>query len=108
MKVLLDENVPHDLRPLLAPQHDAYTVAYMGWRTIENGELLTLARDTGFDVLVTTDSKMEHEQNTASLPIAVVVLRGQSNAMEHLKPYLPALLETLRVLKPRTLVTIGN
>jgi predicted nuclease of predicted toxin-antitoxin system len=30
MKILLDENLPHELRRLL-PGHDAFTVAYLGW-----------------------------------------------------------------------------
>ncbi len=30
MKVLLDENLPHDLRHFL-PGHEVFTVAYRGW-----------------------------------------------------------------------------
>jgi len=42
MKLLLDENLPHQLRNEI-PGHDCVTVAYMGWGGLENGELLTRA-----------------------------------------------------------------
>ena len=44
MRVLLDENVPHDLIPQLAG-HDVSTVQGFGWAGIKNGELLERARD---------------------------------------------------------------
>ena len=43
MKIVLDENLPHDLRYFL-PRHEIFTVAYMGWSGIENGELLKKVR----------------------------------------------------------------
>ena len=46
MKVLLDENLPHDLRKLL-PGHDVFTVAYLGWAGVKNGELLRRAAADG-------------------------------------------------------------
>ena len=46
MKLLLDENIPHEIRPLLVPMHDVFTVAYLGWSGTENGDLLTLAAAT--------------------------------------------------------------
>ena len=58
MKILLDENLPHDLRHFL-PAHEVFTVAYMGWPGIENGELLERAGDSGFDVMLTKDSGVE-------------------------------------------------
>ena len=52
MKLLLDENLPHQLR-LEPPGHDAYTVAYMNWGGVENGELLRRAAAEGFDAVIT-------------------------------------------------------
>ena len=54
MKLLLDENLPHRLRPLLVG-HEAFTVAYMNWKGIENGRLLALAASNGFDAVVTKE-----------------------------------------------------
>lgn len=36
MKLLLDENLPHQLRHEL-PDRDCFTVAYMGWGGVANG-----------------------------------------------------------------------
>jgi len=42
------------------------------------------------------------------LPIAIIVLRADSNAMEHLAPLVPSLLAALSSVTPRTLVTIAR
>ncbi|MDZ4659401.1 MAG: DUF5615 family PIN-like protein [Bythopirellula sp.] len=58
MKLLLDENIPHDLRHFL-PGYEVFTVAYLGWSSIENGELLQKAGEQGFDAMITKDSGVE-------------------------------------------------
>lgn len=94
MKLLLDENLPHQLRHEI-PGHDCFTVAYMNWAGIENGELLALAATAGFDALVTKDTKLQYEQNLINLPISIVVLQAASNDLDDIRPRLPALIEAL-------------
>jgi predicted nuclease of predicted toxin-antitoxin system len=106
MKLLLDENLPHRLRPLLVG-HDVYTVAYMRWKGIENGELLDLAARHGFDALVTNDNGMPYEQNTAAIPCSLVVLQAPSYALVDIEPLVPRLLAQLRSLAPRSIVRVG-
>jgi hypothetical protein len=48
LKVLLDENVPHDLLPYLK-HHATFTAVYMGWAGLANGHLLDAAEKAGFD-----------------------------------------------------------
>jgi predicted nuclease of predicted toxin-antitoxin system len=98
MKILLDENLPHELRLLLSPLHDSYTTRYMRWNGKENGELLKVAAQHGFDALVTTDRGYEHQQNLKTLPCAVVLLLSRSNAMDDLRPLLTPLLVRLENL----------
>jgi predicted nuclease of predicted toxin-antitoxin system len=105
MKLLLDENLPHQLRHEL-PGHDCFTVAYMGWAGVENGDLLRLASSQDFDALLTKDSKLQYEQNLDDLPITVVVLRAVSNDIDDIRPLIDRMLEVLRVTAPRTLVHI--
>jgi predicted nuclease of predicted toxin-antitoxin system len=105
MKLLLDENLPHRLRRLLVG-HDVYTVTFMRWNGIENGELLRLAADSGFDALITADAGMPHAQNRASLPCSIVLLQAASNAMDDLQPLVPQLLAALQNLPPRTVVRV--
>ena len=69
MKLLLDENLPHQMR-LELPNHEIFTAAYMKWNRIENGELLRLAAEAGFDAVITNDRGLEYEQNLHELPVA--------------------------------------
>ena len=105
MKLLLDENLPHDLRYFL-PGHEVFTVTYMGWEGVRNGELLSRAAAAGFDAMISMDSGIEYQQNLGDLPLSVVLLRAPGNAMQHLLPLLPELLERLRMMKPKTLVRV--
>lgn len=71
-----------------------------------NGELLRRAAEQ-FDVLLTADQNLEHQQNLATLPIAVVVLVGVSNRLESLEPLVPDVLVVLQSLQPKTLRRVG-
>lgn len=77
MKILLDEDVPHALRVALLPEHDASTVAYVGWAGLKNGALLRATEEAQFDVFVTADKKMESQQNVTGFRLAIVVLPSQ-------------------------------
>ena len=79
----------------------------MGWSGIRNGQLLAKAASEQFDVLITLDAGIEFEQNLATLPCSVVVLRAASNRMRHLLPLLPELFDALDALQPSSLVHIG-
>lgn len=105
MKVLLDENLPHQLRHEL-PGHDALTVAFMKWAGIANGELLRRAAAEAFDALVTNDRGLEYEQNLDSLPIAVIVILTSANTIEAIRPIVPELLTVLGRLRPREFVKL--
>lgn len=83
MKVLLDEDIPHKLRGHLAA-HETVTVAYLGWSGLKNGELLKAAEGAAFDVLVTSDQGLPHQQNLLARKLAVVVLSAQDwNILKH-------------------------
>ena len=73
MLVLFDQGTPVPIRPFLK-EHTVQTTAERGWDTLENGELLTAAEAAGFDVLVTPDKNIRHQQNLTVRTIALVVL----------------------------------
>jgi predicted nuclease of predicted toxin-antitoxin system len=106
MKLLLDENLPHQLRSEL-PGHDCATVAYMGWGGVENGELLMRAAAAGFAALLTMDSGMQYEQNLTNLPVAVVIIETASNDIDDIRPILPRLLDELQKLSPKQVTRIS-
>jgi len=54
------------------------TAYELGWATLKNGELLAAAENSGFEVLVTTDTKLQYQQNLNQRKIAIVVLSTTS------------------------------
>ncbi len=105
MRLLLDESLPRGLRRHL-PGHEIRTVVEMGWGGIKNGRLLALAA-TEFDAFLTPDKNLRHQQNLATLPIAVIVLEALSNELPHLLPLIPAAEEAISKLEPGTLIRVG-
>lgn len=77
MKVLFDQGTPVPLRQSL-PLHEVATAFEKGWAALSNGELLQVAEDSGFDVLVTTDQNRKYQQNLSNRVIALVVLTSTS------------------------------
>ena len=71
-RVLFDEDMPRQLRRDL-PEFEIRTVQEEGWSAIQNGELLRRA-SASFDVMVTADQRLQHQQNIASFNIGVVII----------------------------------
>ena len=84
MKILFDQGVPKPLRTHLAA-HDVLRVYQLGWAKKKNGELLSLAESAGFDLLVTTDQNLRHQQNLQGRKLAIFIL-GRGNWPE-ISPY---------------------
>lgn len=74
MKILFDQGTPAPLRLALA-EHVVVTAAELGWERLTDRELLDRSEAEGFDVLVTTDQNLQHQQVLADRRIAVLVLR---------------------------------
>jgi hypothetical protein len=77
VRILFDQGTPVPLRESL-PQHEVSTAYERGWSTLKNGELLDVAEREGFEVLVTTDSRLRHQQNLGARRIAIVCLLSTS------------------------------
>ena len=105
MRVILDENLPRELAVGLVG-HQASTVAAQGWEGITNGELL---RRIGgrFDVMLTMDRNLPHQQNLTGLAFGLVLIRAPSNRLIHLRPLVPAVLMILPTVRPGQLVVVG-
>ena len=72
MRILFDQGTPAPLRDHL-PGHSVETAYEKGWSALRNGELLAKA-EAEFDVLVTTDRNLRHQQNLTERRIAILVL----------------------------------
>jgi predicted nuclease of predicted toxin-antitoxin system len=105
MKLLLDECVP---RVLCAdfPGHYCRTVSQMQWRGVSNGALLARAAQEGFEVFLTVDRNLRHQQNVKKLPIAVVVVHVRNNEYDEVRPFVPRIEEVLARIQRGALVVI--
>lgn len=74
MRVLFDKGVPKGVRGFLPGHHTVETVESRGWGTLKDADLLKAAQAAGFDVLVTTDQNMVHQQNLGKSQLGVVAL----------------------------------
>jgi predicted nuclease of predicted toxin-antitoxin system len=105
VRILLDESLPRGLKRLLEGL-DVVTVPEQGWQSMKNGELLRRATSV-FDVFVTADQNLEHQQSIASLPLAVVVLVASTNRMEAYVPLAKKLGEAVRAARPGTVTRVA-
>lgn len=87
MRILLDHCVPRKLRTLF-PGHAVRTTREMGWETLKNGKLLDAAQ-VEFDVLLTVDRNIPHQQDLTQRSIAVVIMEAPSNSPSDLFPVVP-------------------
>ncbi|MDE0398650.1 MAG: DUF5615 family PIN-like protein [Candidatus Poribacteria bacterium] len=83
--MLLDENLPHQLRELFENNIEVVTVRYRGWQGKENGELLRIAANE-FDAFITMDQGIPHQQNLSEIKIGIILLEAESNRFEDLAP----------------------
>ena len=77
MRILFDQGTPVPLREHLAG-HVVDTAFERGWSTLRNGDLLDRAESAGYDVLITTDQNLPHQQNLSERNLAILVLLAAS------------------------------
>jgi hypothetical protein len=80
VRVLLDENLPHDLSEALSG-HFVSTVQGLGWDGTKNGALLKRASGL-IDAFVTIDGNLQYQQNVSVLPFGIVVVGAASNRVQ--------------------------
>jgi hypothetical protein len=104
MRILFDQATPVPIRAHLA-EHEVRTAAQQGWETLKNGELLAVAEADGFDVLLTTDKNLLHQQNLSGRRIAVVVLGLQQ--WPSLRPHVWRVAEAIQSATPGSYLEIN-
>jgi hypothetical protein len=73
MRVLFDQGTPVPIAAYLR-DHSVRTTLEEGWDTLANGDLLRVAEEAGFEVLLTTDNSLAYQQNLTGRKLAIVVL----------------------------------
>jgi hypothetical protein len=107
MRILFDQGTPVPLRKFLSG-HVVRTAYQEGWSTLLNGDLLRVAEEAGFDILLTADKNLAYQQNLAGRKIAIVAL-GR-NRWSLIQPEVHRIVDAVNRAKPGcyTLVEIPS
>lgn len=103
-RVLLDENLPHRLRPRLV-EFDVWTVVRAGWSGVKNGALLKLAEES-FDVFISADLNIPYQQNLQGSSLGFILLRAGGTQFSDLLPYIDDLREAIAGVAPGQVVYV--
>lgn len=104
MKLLLDECVPRRLKGDFV-DYEIFTIDEAGFKGLKNGDLIGAASGI-FDVLITVDKNIEHQQNKDRLPIAMIILSAKSKRYESLSPLISEALKVLENVKIGEIIKI--
>ena len=105
MRVLFDACVPKPLRRQLR-EFEVATAQERGWERLANGWLLATAQDD-FDVLLTVDRGMRHEQPTHAFDIGLVVVRVKGNHVRFFEPLLDEIRAAIRESRPGRVTVVA-
>ena len=104
MKILLDECLPLDFRHCFV-SHQAHTAQWAGFKGKQNGELIRAAESAGYEIPLTVDQGIPHQQPPAGRQISIIVIRSPTNQLEDLEPLVASILRAIGVIQPaQTLV----
>ena len=73
MRILFDHGAPSGIAKALAG-HEVTEAIDRACDRISNGELLKVAEEAGFDLLLTTGKNLRYQQNLSGRKIAIIVL----------------------------------
>lgn len=105
MNIILDECVVVGLKRFL-PNHKVATIREMAWNGLKNGNLLKACVDAGFDVLLTVDKQMRHQQNISKYNLALIVIDSFSVELPDLVLRIDKVEKLLKAIKKRKVYII--
>ncbi|MEI7576797.1 MAG: hypothetical protein WCK51_07885 [Armatimonadota bacterium] len=99
MRILLDQCFPNGVSRYVFG-HECVRSKDMGWNLLVDGELLEAAEQHGFQVLLTIDKGIPHQQNLSTRNIAVIVMAPIPPTVPQLVKQVPELLALLLKVEP--------
>ena len=105
MRILIDECVDPRVK-VLFEDHQVATVQERGWEAQEDGPLLRLAQEQ-FDVFLTIDGNLEHQQNIGLLALGVVVVRVPKNQILYYRGIEKELLRAVETARPGQVIHVN-
>lgn len=107
LRVLIDESIPEQIEPRLVGL-DASTVRRERLKGLRNGVLLRAAVDRGFEVILSADQSLRHQQNLGKIGIGAVVVVGVRNRMKDLEPLLPEIISAIGSVKVGEMIEVSR
>src|ERR1700722_4313342 len=89
MRVLLDQCLDERLRHSFTDHH-CETARFAGFGGLSNGRLLAAAEAAEFDVLITIDQSIRHQQNMQGRKISLIIVCAATDRFEDTIPRIPA------------------
>ncbi len=105
MKILLDHNLDRRLKNYLT-EYETATTQEQNWADVLNGELLTLAEENSFDVLLTADTNIKSQQNLTNRKISILVLRAFNNRLATHAEMIEDIHEALAKIQPSEIIEV--
>jgi hypothetical protein len=105
LRILIDESLPIAFAAEISG-HDVKTVRAQRWLGLRNGVLLRAAVDAGFEVMITADKALRHQQNLRAIGIAIVLITHVRNRMQDLRPLVPRIAQALQTVRNGELVEV--
>lgn len=106
-KIILDECLPRKLKQDIIG-HKVTTVPEMGWAGTQNGQLLRLIEQKGFDVFLTVDRNLFFQHSKKKLKIAVIILSAPTNRYVDLRTLIPLIHHKLDPIKAGQIMQISK
>jgi len=97
MRILFDQGTPVPISGYLIGPTIGIS-ADLGWDQLRNGELLAVAEQSGYELLLTTDNNLLYQQSLRERTIAIVVI-GHSQ-WPALKPHVQRVVEAVNAAVP--------
>ena len=104
MRILFDQGTPVPIRRYLAG-HIVGISADLGWERLRNGDLLAVAEQAGYELLLTTDKNLRYQQNLKERAIAIVVI--SHSQWPSLEPHLQRVVEAVNAAVPGGYAEVG-
>jgi predicted nuclease of predicted toxin-antitoxin system len=96
MRVLLDHDVPHGLRPHFPDAYRVETAQYRGWGDYDDDQLLDVA-EADYSVLVTLDTNLVYQQKVDARKIGIILIDIHPVFPDHLLEYMDLIAQCLPV-----------
>ena len=88
------------------PLHSVHTAEWAGLKGRKNGDLLRAAEGAGYNVLLTIDQGIPHQQPSGGRVISIILVRAPTNQLEDLLPLVAAILQSLETIGPGQTIKI--